>query len=130
MRLSEHICARYQYAVEIISRRWTTLIIKVLLAGPLHFNQIGTQLEVVSDRVLSERLKELEKEGIVSRTVCVGPPIRVTYGLTEKGAALAPICEAIETWSHTWVTLDAAAHPDADIELIDLAEIETPASEL
>ena len=112
MRLSEHICQRYQYAVEIISRRWTTLILKVLLPGPLHFNEIGTQLEVVSDRVLSERLKELEKEGIVSRRVCAGPPIRVTYDLTEKGHALTPIIDAIEAWSHEWVSLDTIESPD------------------
>jgi len=108
MRVSEHICLRYQFAVEILSRRWTTLIVKVLLPGPLHFNEIGTQLAVVSDRVLSERLKELEQESIVSRTVCAGPPIRVTYALTDKGLDLAPIVEAIEHWSHEWVSLNEA----------------------
>ena len=109
MRVSEHICVRYQLAVDILSRRWTTLIIKVLMPGPLHFNEIGTQLAVVSDRVLSERLKELEHKTIISRTVCGGPPIRVTYALTEKGRDLAPIVDAIDNWSHQWVSLDETA---------------------
>ena len=115
MRQSKNICPRYQAAVEIIAQRWTALIIKVLMPGPRRFSELSDELEVVSDRVLSERLKELEQTGIVTRRVIPEPPIRVEYTLTEKGLALAPILTAIETWSHDWLTLaDAPAEPVID----------------
>ena len=96
-------------AVEIIAQRWTALIIKVLMPGPSRFSELADELEVVSDRVLSERLKELEQAGIVTRRVIPEPPIRVEYTLTEKGQALGPILDAIETWSHDWIPLDEAS---------------------
>jgi DNA-binding HxlR family transcriptional regulator len=108
MRFSEKLCIRYQQAVEIIAKRWTALILKVLMDKPLRFSEIAEQLDVVSDRVLSERLKELEQEGIVERRVLPEPPIRVEYSLTPKGKALAPILNAIEAWSHDWIALDPA----------------------
>ena len=108
--------------MEIIAKRWTALILKVLIGRPLRFSELAEQLDVVSDRVLSERLKELEQEGIVERRVLAEPPIRVEYSLTEKGEALAPVIEAIEAWSHRWIELDptqpvtsAEAHATADM---------------
>jgi DNA-binding HxlR family transcriptional regulator len=103
MRYSEQICVRYQHAIEIIGKRWTGLILKVLMAGPLRFNEIAEQLEVISDRMLSERLKELEIEGVVERRVLPEAPVRVEYVLTEKGRALAPVIQAIESWSNQWI---------------------------
>ncbi len=108
MRFSEKLCIRYQQAVEIIAKRWTALILKVLMDKPLRFSEIAEQLDVVSDRVLSERLKELEQEAIIERRVLPEPPIRVEYSLTPKGKALAPILDAIEAWSHDWIALDPA----------------------
>ena len=121
MRLSQHLCPRYQYAVEILARRWTTLILKVLIDRPLRFSEMSEQLAVVSDRVLSERLKELEQENIVERRVLAEPPIRVEYSLTEKGKAFAPVIEQIEAWSHNWIELDpeilaaAEEHPAEEV---------------
>jgi DNA-binding HxlR family transcriptional regulator len=106
MRYSEHLCLRYQYAVEIISKRWTTLILKVLMPKPLRFSELAEQLSVVSDRVLSERLKELEQEGIVERKVYPETPIRVEYSLTSKGIELEPVMLALEEWSHKWIELE------------------------
>ncbi|HEU4326440.1 MAG TPA: helix-turn-helix domain-containing protein [Roseiflexaceae bacterium] len=103
MRYSEQICVRYQHAVEIIGKRWTGLIIKVLLRGPMRFHELADQLEVVSDRMLSERLKELEQEQVIERRVFPDAPVRVEYRLTEKGRALAPVVEALEAWSARWV---------------------------
>ena len=77
MRYSDHICVRFQMTVEVIARRWTTLIIKLLMDSPMRFNELAERLDVVSDRVLSERLKELEQEKIVERRVVTEPPIRV-----------------------------------------------------
>lgn len=103
MRYSEQICMRYQHAVEIIGKRWTGLIIKVLLRRPMRFHELADQLEVVSDRMLSERLKELEQEQVIERRVFPEAPVRVEYRLTEKGRALAPVVEALEAWSTRWI---------------------------
>lgn len=69
----------------------------------MRFSALAEQLEVVSDRVLSERLKELEREGILERRVFAETPVRIEYALTEKGKALSPIIAAIEAWSYEWV---------------------------
>lgn len=106
MRINEHLCPRYQHALNVLSRRWVGLIVGTLREGPMRFNELASALEVVADRVLAERLRELEAEGVVSREVYVGSPVRVEYRLTEKGAALAPVLDAIELWSHNWITLE------------------------
>jgi DNA-binding HxlR family transcriptional regulator len=114
MRYSEHICVRYQQALNLLSRRWVGLIVRVLLDGPRRFNELASALQVVADRVLAERLRDLEAEGIVSREVFVGSPVRVEYALTEKGRALAPVLDAIESWSHEWIPLDSDTTVDAE----------------
>lgn len=115
MRYSEHLCPRYQQALNLLSRRWVGLIVRVLLDGPLRFNELASRLQVVADRVLAERLRELEAESIVTREVFVGSPVRVEYQLTKKGYALAPVLDAIEAWSHEWIAevsmADAATEP-------------------
>jgi DNA-binding HxlR family transcriptional regulator len=106
MRYNENICVRYQHAIEMLSKRWTALILKVMLSGPLRFSELADQLGVVSDRMLSERLKDLEQQGVVERRVFPETPVRVEYSLTAKGQALAPVIEAIETWGNEWVELE------------------------
>jgi DNA-binding HxlR family transcriptional regulator len=119
MRYSDHICVRFQHAVEIIAKRWTALIIKVLMKSPMRFNELAEQLSVVSDRVLSERLKELEQEKIIERRVSTEPPIRVEYSLTEKGLALSPIIAAIEHWSHEWIALETPEGADHELPVAE-----------
>jgi DNA-binding HxlR family transcriptional regulator len=108
MRHSEQLCLRYQQAMEILGKRWTGLILMVLLDRPLRFNAIAEQLEVVSDRMLSERLKELEIEGLIERRVYPETPVRIEYSLTEKGCALRPVIDAIGRWSHEWLETEPA----------------------
>jgi DNA-binding HxlR family transcriptional regulator len=108
MRYSEQLCLQYQQAVEIISKRWIGLILMVLMPGPRRFNEIADQLEVVSDRMLSERLKELEAEGVIERRVYPETPVRIEYSLTEKGRALEPVIAAIGQWGHQWLTPEPA----------------------
>jgi DNA-binding HxlR family transcriptional regulator len=104
MRYCTQLCHRYQHAVEVLGKRWTCLIVKVLFEGPLRFNELAERLDrVVSDRMLSERLKELEAEGIVVRHVYPETPVRVEYRLTAKGEALAPVVDAIHAWGDRWV---------------------------
>lgn len=77
-----------------------------LTRGPKRFGELTRRLEVVSERMLSARLKELAKEGIIERRVVPGPPVQVEYALTEKGKALGAVMAAIERWADRWVELD------------------------
>ena len=121
MRYGNHLCTRYQHAIEIIGKRWTGLILKVLLAGPLRFNELAEQLEVVSDRMLSERLKELEAEGMIERRVLPESPVRVEYRLTAKGEGLTPAIEAIEAWSREWCEQHNYQEAPVDAGLVEAA---------
>jgi len=96
-------CAQYTEALEIIGRRWTGAILRALLAGRTRFGELSSTVPGLSDRLLSERLKELELEGVISRTVTPSTPVRIEYCLTEKGEALAPVIEAVATWAEKWV---------------------------
>ncbi|MFF5996233.1 MULTISPECIES: winged helix-turn-helix transcriptional regulator [unclassified Lysinibacillus] len=95
------LCPRLAKAMELIGKRWTALIIYQLLGGPQRFNAIEAALPI-SGRLLSERLKELEKEEIVERKVYSEVPIRVEYSLTEKGRFLEGAIREIENWAQKW----------------------------
>lgn len=88
--------------MELLGKRWTTLIIYQLLDGSKRFNEIESSLPI-SGRLLSERLKELEREGIVQRTLFSEVPVRVEYNLTDKGMALKNVITGIENWSKDWL---------------------------
>jgi DNA-binding HxlR family transcriptional regulator len=96
-------CALYHRAVELIGKRWTGAILIVLLDGPLRFSEIRHLVPDLSDRLLSERLKELEAEDIVERRVMEGSPVRVEYALTSKGQALEPAVRALKSWANSWL---------------------------
>src|ERR1700686_2535249 len=83
-------CPRFHRAVELIGRRWTGAIVRVLIGGPQRFNELLNTVPGLSDRLLSERLRELEGEGLVRREVDPGPPVCVTYHLTQSGSSLEP----------------------------------------
>ena len=100
-------CATYQRAVEVIGRRWTGEIIRALLAGKTRFSEFTAVIPGLSDRLLSERMKELEAEGIVSRCVSPETPVRVDYRLTEKGQDLLSVVDALEAWANRWITADS-----------------------
>jgi DNA-binding HxlR family transcriptional regulator len=96
-------CRLYHRAVELVGKRWTGAILLVLLDGPLRFSEIRQLVPDLSDRLLSERLKELEAEDIVDRRVLDGTPVRVEYGLTSKGMALEPAVRALKSWANSWL---------------------------
>jgi len=100
------LCTRYHRASELIGRRWTGAIIYVLLDSRCRFATLRDAIPDITDRMLSERLRELEREGIVERTVVPDTPVRVEYGLTKKGRALTTAVDAIAKWAETWVELD------------------------
>ena len=96
-------CPRYEKAVSIISKRWTSLILRALLAGTSRFNGISAYVPGLSDRLLSERLKELEAEGIIERRVYGETPVRIEYVLTPKGEELRDIVTVMQRWADRWV---------------------------
>jgi DNA-binding HxlR family transcriptional regulator len=96
-------CSLYHRAIELVGKRWTGAILLVLLDGPLRFSEIGHLVPELSDRLLSERLKELETEGIVERRVMDESPVRVEYALTEKGRALEPTLRSLKSWAGYWL---------------------------
>jgi len=96
-------CSLYHRAVELVGKRWTGAILLVLLDGPAHFSEIRALVPEISDRLLSERLKELEAEGIVERRVLDGSPVRVEYAMTDKGRALEPTVHALKSWANQWL---------------------------
>ena len=96
-------CAYYHRAVELIGKRWTGAIINVLMEGPLRFSEVRQLVPDLSDRLLSERMKELEAEGIVERRVVDDTPVRVEYELTPKGRALEPVVSALKDWACDWI---------------------------
>lgn len=96
------LCPRLAKAMDLIGKRWTGLILYQLLGGSQRFNEIESALPV-SGRLLSERLKELEKEGLVERKVYSEVPVRVEYSLTEKGQALEDAIRNIEYWATGWL---------------------------
>ena len=96
-------CPVYHRAIEIIGRRWTGAIIRALLSGDRRFCQIRTTIPGLSDRLLSERLKELEQEGIVERNVQPDTPVRIEYRLTAKGEALGDVVQAVSAWAEEWL---------------------------
>lgn len=99
----ECICPRFEKSFMILGKKWSGLIIEVLLLEDRRFKDISEQIPGVSDRVLVERLKELEEEGIVLRTEHTDGPVKVIYSLTEKGRDLEKVMLEIQSWSDRWI---------------------------
>jgi len=97
-------CPLYHEAIELIGRRWTGAIVSVLIhRETLRFGEIAQSVPELSDRLLSERMKELEARGVVVRRVRPGRPVRVEYELTEMGRELAPAVHELERWARRWL---------------------------
>ncbi len=96
------ICQHFRQAAKVVGQRWNPQILAVLLAGPNRFGGIRAAVPGISDRLLSERLKSLEAEGILHREVTPETPVRIEYSLTEKGAGLADAIDALAEWAERW----------------------------
>ena len=99
------LCTRFHYASELIGRRWTGAIIYMLLKQTCRFATLRDGIPGITDRMLSERLQELENEGVVARVVVPETPVRVEYSLTKKGRALAEAVDSIATWAEKYIPL-------------------------
>jgi DNA-binding HxlR family transcriptional regulator len=112
------VCPLYHEAAELIGRRWTGAIVRAMTDGAVRFGDIATAVPGISDRMLSERLKELEAEGLVTRAVYPQHPVRIEYRLTEKGQDLGAVMDAIAAWAHRWLAGEhdaKAATPDREL---------------
>jgi DNA-binding HxlR family transcriptional regulator len=96
------VCPHFHAAIELIGKRWTGAILCSLAEGPLRFGELTRTVPGLSDRLLSQRLRELEDEGLVEREVEPGTPVRVTYSLTQKGVELRPALDELKRWAKSW----------------------------
>jgi DNA-binding HxlR family transcriptional regulator len=103
------LCAKFHRASELIGKRWTGAIIFMLMESRCRFATLRKEIPEITDRMLSERLSELEQEGIVERTVIPETPVRVEYALTRKGRELAAAIDAIGDWAKKWIETEAAS---------------------
>lgn len=96
------ICPKFEKAISLLSQRWSALVIYQLLSGSQRFTEIQSAIGI-SGKVLSDRLKDLEHQGVVKREVIPETPVIIEYSLTEKGRSLEPVLREIESWSQHWV---------------------------
>jgi len=94
---------KVERSFEIIGKKWVGLIIYVLMSGPKRFSEISENIPTLSRRILTERIKELEDQGIIFRNVIPDRPIRSEYSLTKKGTELGKILGPISQWAESWV---------------------------
>ncbi|GGN66005.1 transcriptional regulator [Streptomyces albiflavescens] len=88
---------------QLFGKRWTGLVVAVLLQRPVHFAELRRAIPGISERMLSDRLTELGVAGLVVREVDEGPPLRVSYRLTEAGAALEPALKELGSWAERYL---------------------------
>ncbi|GMA50065.1 transcriptional regulator [Alicyclobacillus contaminans] len=100
-----HLCPKFESAFQLLGKRWTGLIIRCLMNGPMRFKDISGLIPNMSDRMLAERFRELEAEGIVVRNVYPETPVRIEYALTDKGRALGPVMDALQAWADQWISV-------------------------
>ncbi|HZR07799.1 MAG TPA: helix-turn-helix domain-containing protein [Myxococcales bacterium] len=100
---SSKMCPQFQSAVDLVGKRWTPLIVQLLLKRPHRYSELLGELEVVTEGMLSQRLKELEQAGVVERRVLDEQPVRVEYHLTEKGRGLSRVIAGLERWAQEWI---------------------------
>lgn len=96
------VCPHFHRAIELIGKRWTGAIVVALIERPMRYGELGKAVPGLSDRLLSQRLRELEEEGLVERQVEAGSPVRVTYSLTEAGQQLDPVLSELKSWARRW----------------------------
>ncbi|NMO94565.1 winged helix-turn-helix transcriptional regulator [Paenibacillus lemnae] len=99
------LCPYFETAFALLGKRWNGLIIQSLMSGPKRFKDISNLIPSMSDKMLSERMKDLESEGILVRHVYPETPVRIEYELTDKGRALQPVMNEVSAWAGQWVKI-------------------------
>ena len=98
-----HLCPKFEGAFAMLGKRWTGLIIRLLLSGPKRFCDIQQAIPNISARMLTERFKELEMQGIITRKVYLETPVRIEYEITEKGKDLEKAMDEVQKWADKWI---------------------------
>jgi DNA-binding HxlR family transcriptional regulator len=106
-------CPFYAVASDILSRRWAAPILRVLVTGPARFGEISSAIPGMTDRLLSQRLKDLEAAGLIERALGEGRPARIQYQLTEKGVELGAVLLELNRWALKWVRPEEVEWPTA-----------------
>lgn len=101
--IEEETCNQIEEAYQIIGKKWMCLIIHFLLHEPKRFSEIHALIPNLSKRMLTERMKELEYCGIISRNVVSNRPVRSEYSLTKKGHDLGIALQMVESWAKKWL---------------------------
>ncbi|NIH78899.1 winged helix-turn-helix transcriptional regulator [Amycolatopsis viridis] len=101
-------CPYFASAMDMLGRRWAATVLRALLAGATRFSDISSAVPGMTDKLLSQRLKDLEADGLVERTVQASTPVRIEYRLTEKGAALGKVLLELNQWALEWIDLPAS----------------------
>jgi DNA-binding HxlR family transcriptional regulator len=104
MEVDRAICESFQRAAELVAKRWVPQIVWVLLGRALRYSSLRDAIPEISDTLLSERLRELEEAGIVTRSVTPSTPVLIEYGLTDRGRDLALVIEGLSAWADRWAT--------------------------
>jgi len=99
------VCKHFQQAAVMLGKRWNPQLVRALLAGDARFSDLRSGIPQISDHLLSERLKELEAAGVVTRTVTPDTPVRIIYGLTERGRDLAGVIGELAAWAERWTVV-------------------------
>jgi DNA-binding HxlR family transcriptional regulator len=98
------MCQHFQRAAELIGKRWNPQVVRALQSGNTRFGELRGGIPQISDAVLSDRLKDLEAEGILTRTVTPDTPVLIEYTLTERGRDLTKVMDELAQWAERWAT--------------------------
>ncbi|MDA1475037.1 winged helix-turn-helix transcriptional regulator [Bacillus changyiensis] len=100
------MCPKMEVAFSLLGKRWNGLIIHVLFDGPKRFKDLNEMIPMISQKMLAERLKELEQNEIIERQVLPETPVKVIYQLTKKGTALQPVLQEIQYWAERYCVVE------------------------
>jgi DNA-binding HxlR family transcriptional regulator len=98
-------CPYYAAAMDLVGRRWAGAVLRALIIGSMRFRDLARTIPGVTDRMLSQRLKDLEAGGLVERVVHPSTPVQVEYRLTAKGTALGDVLLHLNQWALDWITV-------------------------
>ena len=107
MQTERAVCESFQRAAELVGKRWVPQIVWVLLDGPRRYSVLRVAIPEISDTLLSERLRELEAAGIVTRAVTPSTPVLIEYALSDRGRDLANVVDGLSSWAERWASADA-----------------------
>ncbi|MET9481297.1 helix-turn-helix domain-containing protein [Streptomyces sp. NPDC006638] len=99
------VCTRFHTAIELIGTRWTGAVLRALFTGQHRYGQIKAAIPGVSDTMLAQRLRALQRDELIERRVVATTPVQVEYHLTQRGRELEPVLESVIAWSHKWIPL-------------------------